>query len=294
MNKLPKTLQPDSKICICAPSSHAEPHLIEKAKKILEREGYKIELSNGLFEQYGQIAGTAAHRAKHLEKALLSDEFDAILCAAGGHRSAQIVPLLDWKTLSKARPKIVMGMSDNSALLNAITHKLNWVTVLAPTLHQIAKRDHNYSAPSLSALSGDITPLNLDYDGASIKGRIIACTLSLLPLILANEGLNYFKDSILCVEDVAEEYSTIDRLMLHANLSGLFNEGFVKALVLGDFTSMRDSGRPFGFDIFDIVKEHSNGLPIATNALFGHGNQCHPIFVGSQGTLNKNALSFNV
>jgi len=289
--KMPNPLISGSKACICAPSSYAETDLIQKAKKTLEKEGYEVTIPDGLFEQHGQIAGNASHRANLLETALLNDEYDAILFSGGGHRSAELVPILNWLKLSDTRPKIVMGMSDNSAILNSITSRLGWITILGPTLHQVAKKEAQYSAPALSLLAGQTIPLTLDYKGDPISGKVIACTLSLLPLIIANEGLEYFKNSLLCIEDIGEEYSSIDRLMLHAKLSGLFGEGFVNAVILGDFTDMRDNGRPFGFAIEEIVKHHSQ-RPIATNAPFGHVHQCHPILIGAQGTLSNNQLTF--
>lgn len=290
VNKKPAFLDPhNARVTIAAPSSFANIMLIEKASEKLP---FQFNKPSGLYKQFGQMAGTIHHRASLLENAL-KDDSDAIIFASGGHRSAELVPLINWTILSNITPKWIMGMSDNSAILNSITHRLGWTTLLGPTMHQIAKRDLDYATPAISFLNGGIKSMPLNYTGQPIKGRVVACTLSLLPLIIANEGRDYFKDTILCLEDIAEEYSTIDRLFLHAKLSGLFDE-CVKAVILGDFTDMRDTGRSFGFSIDDIARHHTGDFPLATNAPFGHGEKCHPIPIGADAILDNNTLVFNL
>ena len=63
-------------------------------------------------------------------------EVSAIICATGGASSAQILPLIDYGQL-KMYPKIIIGYSDNTALLLAINKKTGLVTFHGPDLSDL-------------------------------------------------------------------------------------------------------------------------------------------------------------
>ena len=53
------------------------------------------------------------------EKMFSNKEVKAIICSQGGQNSNAIIPYLDYE-LIKSNPKIIMGISDSTAILNAM------------------------------------------------------------------------------------------------------------------------------------------------------------------------------
>ena len=92
-------------------------------------------------------------------------------------------------------------------------------------------------------------------------------------------------------EDIAEEYSHIDRDFCYLRRSGLLEK--IGGLVLGQFSDMRDSGTPFEFSFEDIIAEHTAGLniPILMNAPFGHDTDLYALPVGREAELSDNQLT---
>ena len=61
----------------------------------------------------------------------------------------------------------------------------------------------------------------------------------------------------------------------------------LSGIIFGQFLNPLDTGRPFGFSLEDVLKEHTQGLdiPVVMNAPFGHGDTLHPIPIGSLASL---------
>ncbi len=280
----PARLPAQSRIGICAPSSRITPEKFEAAIALLQEQGHALFVHPQCHETYGQIAGTADKRAAALQDLLLDDNLDAVFFACGGHRAAEILPLLDWRKISAANPKIVMGFSDGSVLLNAITTKLGWVTVFGPTVQYLA----TLGLSGFALLEGAQLHYAVDYNGPETQGHIVASTLSLLPLLLDSGNLPPLKNAILCVEDCYEELSAIDRLFLLLKQRHVFDN--IKALVCGSFSNMTDTGRPFGFTIEEIVRHHAGDVPVAFGAPFGHAGPFSPLPIGVQARLSNGVL----
>ena len=288
----PRSLKHAAHIGICAPSSAITRERFEAGCASLADAGCSLVIHPQTYQIAGQIAGNAEIRASALQNLLCDDGLDGIFCAAGGHRAAEILPLLDWNSIAASRPKIVMGFSDNSVLINALAARLGWVSVFGPTVQYFSKLQLT-DPPSIDftwkLLRGSEPVYPLDYNGPLVEGRIIVCTLSLLPLLLNTSDILSLHKAILCIEDCNEELSSIDRLMLHLKRHGVFDQ--IGALVCGSFTDLTDSGRPFGFGFEDIVRHHAGSTPVAFNAPFGHGDKLYALPLGVQGRLHNNELT---
>ena len=70
----------------------------------------------------GYMAGTPKERASDLNALINDDEVKLIMTANGGASAIQILPFVDFYAFSK-KPKLIVGLSDPSCLLNALTSK---------------------------------------------------------------------------------------------------------------------------------------------------------------------------
>lgn len=287
----PARLPARAAIGICAPSSRINPEKFEAGCAILQQQGYTLFVHPQTHEAHGQIAGSAQSRAAALMDLLCDDTLDAVFFACGGHRAAEVLPLIDWTECAAAKPKIVMGFSDGSVLVNAITARLGWVGVFGPTVQSfatLAQQNAEALHPAWALLYGHKFHMTLDYNGPAVQGHIVASTLSLLPLLLQSQNIVPLKNAILCVEDCHEELSAVDRLFLFLKQHGVFDN--IRALVCGSFSDMTDTGRPFGFTLEEIVRHHAGATPVAFNAPFGHAGPFSPLPVGVLARVSPNGF----
>jgi muramoyltetrapeptide carboxypeptidase len=293
MLRKPSSLKPGSTIGISAPSSRLNKDTFEAGCAVLRDQGFTIYVHDQSHLEHGQIAGPATDRAAALTDLLLDPAIDAVVFSGGGHRAAEILPLLDWTALQKTEPKIMMGFSDITVLLHAFHARLGWATFYGPAVQAIGRTKDSHPdtwAHSRALLEGATPTYALRYDGKPIEGPVVAATLSLLPLLLDTDDLPDLTGSILCIEDINEEASSIDRLMLLLKRKGVLDK--IAALVCGDFINVRDGGtRPFGFTVEEIIRHHAGDLPLAFDAPFGHGDALYALPIGVKARLRNNALT---
>src|SRR5690606_35191248 len=77
------------------------------------------------------------HRLEDLHEAFSDKTVDGILAVSGGSSSNQLLRYIDFN-LIKANPKIICGLSDITALVNAIYIKTGMLTYYGPHFSAIA------------------------------------------------------------------------------------------------------------------------------------------------------------
>ncbi len=287
----PPPLSPGDTIGVMAPSSRIDASDLENGAEVLRRKGYKVFLHPQCHEKLHQSAGTNEQKRDALHDLVTNPEIKAVFFATGGNRAMHILDLLDYDLIRK-HPKIYMGFSDNTALLNAITAKTGIVTYHGPTVKRLVKNpqvDFNLSLLSGNKKEIPMTGAKILREG-NAKGTLIGGNLSLFQYLVESGEIPNPNGAILFLEDIAEEYSRIDRDFCYLRRCGLLDE--IGGLVLGQFSDMRDSGTPFGFTFEDIIEEHTSGLniPILVNAPFGHAEDLYVLPVGQRAELKNGSL----
>lgn len=282
----PPALNPSDTIGIMAPSSRVDAADLENGAAVLRRKGYNVLIHPQCAARLNQSAGTNVEKRDALHDLVKNPDVKAIIFATGGNRALHLLDLIDYDLIKK-HPKIYMGFSDNTALLNAIAARTGIVTYHGPTAKRLTKNPQVDFNLSLLAQKEKTIPLN----GAHVfregtaTGTLIGGNLSLFQYLVESGETPVQDGAILFLEDIAEEYSRIDRDFCYLRRSGLL--GKIGALVLGQFSDMRDSGTPFGFTFEDIIAEHTEGLniPILMNAPFGHADDLYALPIGAKATL---------
>ena len=289
--KTPPPLKPGDTIGVMAPSSRIDAADLENGAETLRRKGYKILLHPQCHEKLHQSAGTNEQKRDALHDLVRNPDVKAVFFATGGNRALHILDLIDYKLIAQ-NPKIYMGFSDNTALLNAIAAKCGIVTYHGPTVKRLVKNpqvDFNLSLLSGHEKEIPMTGAKVFREG-SAKGTLIGGNLSLFQYLVDSGEIPDPKGAILFLEDIAEEYSRIDRDFCYLRRCGLLEK--IGGLVLGQFSDMRDSGTPFGFSFEDIIAEHTAGLdiPILMNAPFGHAQDLYAMPIGNAVYLKERIL----
>ena len=128
MIRYPRALQPGQTIGVTAPSSGVDPKLhdlVHQSLKQFERRGYKVENGDTVWTQHKAASATKEKRANELNAMLQNPAIQAIIPPWGGEILQEILPLIEW---DKIQPKWVLGYSDTSTLLFALTVKMGIAT----------------------------------------------------------------------------------------------------------------------------------------------------------------------
>jgi muramoyltetrapeptide carboxypeptidase len=100
---------------------------------------------------------------------------------------------------------------------------------------------------------------------------------------------------LLFIEDIGEYIYGIDRMLYQLKRSGKLDH--LAGLIIGGFTDMKDTDRPFGKNIdeviFDIVKEYT--YPICFHFPVSHGTENYALKIGGnyQLTVGKNKVQLS-
>jgi len=280
------------KIGVFSPSSFVEREDIDAAQALMEARGFEIFVHPQTFEQCGQLAGTKAQKLEALRALYADPSIDAVWAAGGGNRALDLLDEIDL-SLIKDNPKPMIGFSDATALLNYISAHTGIVNIHAQGFKNLPQ--YQQLDECLSLLSGNEATLSFNdatvIQAGEATGHLIGGNLSVFNYLADSLPETYFDGAILCLEDCDEELSRIDRMFIHLKRSGALSR--ISALILGEFIDMRDTGRPFGLSLEDIIIEHCAGydIPIIINAPFGHDTNLPPLAIGKIAKTTFQALS---
>ena len=276
MTILPRALRSGGTIGLMAPSSRVDRDTLAKSCRWLENYGFRAKIHPQAYAAFGQSAGTAAQKAAALRDLLTDPGVDAIMSARGGNRAATMLPDLD-DALFARHPKPIIGYSDTTALLNAVTARTGLVTFHGPSVSSFVngtvERDLEF-AFRLLAGGETVLPLwgSIVLNGGSAEGRLAGGNLSSLCGLLGTPWQPDFDGAILFLEDAGDELSRYDRMLIQLGNAGAFAQA--AAVIVGDISCRNDSGAvPFGFTVADVLDQHFGALPcpVVRGAPFGHG-----------------------
>lgn len=272
-------------IGVMAPSSYVDRGLIEQSATLLRGRGYEVFIHPQTYEQLGQSAGDMLQKTLALQGLWHRKDIDAIWFAGGGNQSLPLLGSLPFDKLKALPPKILLGFSDNTALLNALSYHCDAPAYHAPVFKQLAQKDPQELGKLFAILEGDETQMSFSEAQILVSGAaeapLIGGNLSLVQYLPSLLGADYFEGKILFLEDHGEELSRIERILSFLATAGIFSN--LKGLMLGQFSACTDSGRPFGMSVPDMIAEHCAGLqcPVLTDLPFGHAGEFFPLLIGS-------------
>src|SRR3954453_6272858 len=132
----PPGLKPgDAVAVLCASSPVGSQDNLESGLRAMEAVGLKPKVfgtARDAGSVFDYLAGSDAGRAADLTRALADPGYAGVFLACGGYGAQRTLELMDWERVDTAAPKVVIGYSDVTALLEAIAVKLGWVSLFGP------------------------------------------------------------------------------------------------------------------------------------------------------------------
>jgi muramoyltetrapeptide carboxypeptidase len=212
-------------------------------------------------------------------------EVKAVLCGRGGYGTGRIIDRINFKKFLK-HPKWIVGYSDITVLHSHIYTNFNIVSLHAPMAAAFNDEGyHNQYVLSLkSALEGK--PLNYLVSGHSYnrrgtaKGELVGGNLALLAHVIGTPSDIKTKNRILFIEDVGEYSYNIDRMLHQLKRAGKFDK--LEGLIIGGFSDMKDTERPFGKSVYEIVQDiiEEYDYPVCFDFPVSHTDRNYALKIG--------------
>ena len=282
MNK-PKPINRGDLISILAPAKSIDKSIVDYAKDFLVQRGFEVKVSAHCTGRHHYYSGTDEERISDLQSAIDDSEVMAILCARGGYGSVRVFDRLDW-TKFREQPKWIIGFSDIT-VFHHILQSMDIQSIHGTMPLNFESNSKEALQTMLMAAGGESFKIQVDSSEknkeGSAKGELIGGNLSIIYSLLGSQYTFDFRNKILFIEDLSEQYYHIDRMLYALKLHGVFDQ--ISGLVVGGMTDMKDTEVSFGKDVYDLVLEHLKGkqIPICFDFPCGHINDNRAMIVGA-------------
>jgi muramoyltetrapeptide carboxypeptidase len=281
----PPRLGPGSVIGIAAPAGPFDWETLNRGLEVLRAMEFEVVVPDNLLAAQGYLAGTDAHRADVLNRLFADPGIDAIMCARGGYGSLRTLPLLDYPRMA-AQPKVLIGFSDITALLAAVSSRCGLITFHGPVVTSLADASEKTVAGLREAVASD-RPVIVRSEGAVAlrpgyaSGPVCGGNLTTLCHLLGTPFAPRLRQRIVFLEDRGEAPYRIDRMLVHMKSAGCFDG--IKGLVLGSFD---DCGEPA--EILKVVADvfQGAGFPILAGVEAGHAEPNLTLPLGARAMLD--------
>ncbi|MFI8519655.1 LD-carboxypeptidase [Streptomyces sp. NPDC085481] len=291
----PPRLRPGDRVAVVAPSGPIPEDRLQAGLDILR--GWDLEpvVAPHLLDTHptlGYLAGADRARARDLTEAWCDPSVSAVLCARGGYGAQRMVDLLDWTAIRAARPKVLVGYSDVTALHEAFAVRTGLATLHGPMVAAAAFLKDEHTQESLRATLFEpesVRTLASATAGALVPGRARGVTLGgCVSLLAADLGTPHARPSarggLLLLEDVGEEPYRLDRILTQLLRSGWLDG--VAGIGLGSWEECGpyDEVRALLTDRLGTL-----GVPVVERMGFGHATSAPTVPLGIPGVLDADA-----
>ncbi len=284
--KIPPYLQKGDTIGIVAPAGFMPVDKMQTCIETLDGWGFTVDMGATTHsDSQNYFSGSDEQRLQDLQRMIDDKNIKAILCARGGYGVSRIIDRINFKQLSK-HPKWIIGFSDITVLHSHLNCNYRIASLHAPMAAAFSEVEFGnvYIESIRKALEGE--PINyktalhsLNKQGIA-QGELVGGNLSLLVHLIGTDSDIKTKNKILFLEDVGEYLYSTDRMMLQLKRVGKLSK--LAGLIIGGFTDVKDTERPYGKTVYEIIYEQVKefDFPICFDFPVSHGKENYALKVG--------------
>ena len=259
MIKSPPYLQKGDTIGLVCPAGFIPVEKILECVRVLNEEwGFKTKLGKTIGTEFNYFSGTDKDRLEDFQQMLDDDEVKAVLCARGGYGVGRFIDQVDFSKFKK-NPKWIIGFSDITVLHSHIYRNYYISTLHAPMAN--AFNDGEYQNEYVQSLRNALEGKKIKYQAATHEfnrrgeaiGELVGGNLALIAHLAGTDSDLKTKGRILFIEDIGEYLYNIDRMMYQLKRSGKLDK--LAGLIVGGFSDMKDTEKPFGQTAYEIIKD---------------------------------------
>ncbi len=302
----PKHLKKGQSIGLIAPGSSITEDKLQAAISNLESLGLKPVYTKNILAKHGYLAGKDEDRLSDLHQMFGDPKIDGIWCIRGGYGCTRLLPFIDYKLIKK-NPKVLIGYSDITALLQGIYKKTGLigfhgpVAVSNPTSYTIENFQkvvmHSTDKIVLKNAVENQNSETKNYQTKVIKegkasGKLIGGNLSLISALAGTKYKLSFKNKILFLEDVGEKPYRIDRMLTQLRQSCDLRKA--SAILLGIFNDCEGGNN--SLSLMETLEDRLGDLdiPVIYGMSFGHIDHQFTLPIGINASLDTKAQTLTL
>lgn len=270
LNRPPAFPEEGGVVRVVHPSGALGPHLERVAAGVaaLESAGCTVLWDGDAARRdwRGYLAGDDETRAEELVGALTEPGVDAVWIARGGSGAQRILRRV-LSQLVDVPPRLLVGFSDATTLLNGLAFELGWTGVHGPVVASLAEGGPDVDAHEvLAVMRGD------GVRAAVPHGRLLGGNLTVLASLVG--VLSRPVGSVVwLLEDVAEPRYKLDRCITQLREAGWFRDG--DRFWLGNFGDVPSAV------VAEMLRGDVNGCHVDGCAPAGHAGTIRALPLGA-------------
>ncbi len=298
---IPPPLRPGDCIGLFAPAGPVRDHAeLDRGIAVLHGLGFQTKqpVHRQSFSDY--LAAPDHARLDELHDLLRDESVRALMAVRGGFGCLRIMAGLDFDHVRR-HPKLIIGFSDISILLNSVTSRTGLVTLHGPVVTSLARA----SSATILALADFLAGRKINYAGEQqIKvlrsgratGVIRGGNLTSLVHLLNTPWEVDWPGSLLFLEDTGESMYRLDRMLTQLYHAGALEN--LAGIILGSFDSMsngtkeRDLAEFVGHRLLELTRRFD--YPVWTGFPLGHRETNFPVPIGRTGVMDSDSASLRL
>jgi muramoyltetrapeptide carboxypeptidase len=290
----PKALKKGSKIAVISPAGAVDVSQLEKGIEMIKNKGFEPVLGEHLYTKYSNgysYAGTEQERIKDINWALNDQDISAIWASRGGYGCQHLIQHLKLKNFIN-NPKWYIGYSDNTVIQSYLLKK-GFASIHGQTIKtsSFGVTDESYDLV-FNILKGKRPEYALKSHkfnkAGNIEGELVGGNLALIYALLGTKYSFDFRDKILFIEDIGENFYALDRMIMTLELAGVFNK--IKGLIVGGMTNMGDEKENKSYEesfdefAYKLISDRISKYKFPTVFGFpnGHIKDNRPLIIGGK------------
>ena len=288
----PKSLKKGDKIAVISPAGAVDASQLEKGIEMIKSRGFEPVLGEHLYTKFSNgynYAGTEKERAKDINWALNDAEIRAVWASRGGYGCQHLIQHLKLKNFTE-NPKWYIGYSDNTVIQSYLLKK-GFASIHGQTIKtsSFGVTEESYDL-IFDILKGKMPKYSLkshqfNKEG-NIEGELVGGNLALIYALLGTKYSFDFKDKILFIEDIGENFYALDRMIMSLELAGVFNK--IKGLIVGGMTNMGDEKENKSYEesfdefVYKLISDRilKYKFPVVFGFPNGHIKDNRPLLIG--------------
>ncbi|WP_288438307.1 LD-carboxypeptidase [uncultured Chryseobacterium sp.] len=294
----PKSLKKGDKIAVISPAGAVDASQLEKGIEMIKSRGFEPVPGEHLYTKFSNgynYAGTEKERAKDINWALNDTEIRAVWASRGGYGCQHLIQHLKLKSFTE-NPKWYIGYSDNTVIQSYLLKK-GFVSIHGQTIKtsSFGVTEESYDL-IFDILKGKKPKYSLESHQfnkvGNIEGELVGGNLALIYALLGTKYSFDFKDKILFIEDIGENFYALDRMIMSLELAGVFIK--IKGLIVGGMTNMGDEKENKSYEesfdefayklISDRISKYK--FPVVFAFPNGHIKDNRPLLIGASIKMN--------
>ena len=285
-------------VSISAPEAYNEKERFYHGVNYLSKKGFEVVIGDHVMETKGYITANPRIMAEDLMKLFANKKVRCIICAGGGTNSNSLLQYIDFNVINQ-NPKIFMGVSNPTTLLNAINTMTGLITFHGPSVvwdlgekNGVSKFTENYMWTELRDGNKEHYICDNDHKWESLRngistGILVGGNLSSLQVLLGTKYEPEWDGKILFWEDICKPIDRIDSILTHFKDVGVFKR--ISGMIIGELVSCDPGNKEINEMVLEKLSEYS--FPIIANVPFGHTSDKLTLPVGAKATIDTNKMN---